>query len=202
MRAIFFDLETQGLPLFSEPSEDPRQPHVVQLAAILVDLDTRKQLASLDLTITPNGWEIPDDVAKIHGITNEHARTVGVPEKLALQVFVELWYRADVRIAHNSSFDERIVRIALKRYDVGCDADVWKAGQSECTQLLATPLLKLPPTAKMRAAGRMHFKSANLGEAYKHFTGNELVGAHSAMVDVQACISVYFAIKDAAKTAA
>lgn len=47
----------------------------------------------------------------------------------------------------------------------------------------------------MIAAGRRHHKSANLGEAYKHFTGNELAGAHNALVDVQACMAVYFAIK-------
>ena len=50
---------------------------------------------------------------------------------------------------------------------------------------------------KMRAAGRNHFKSANLGEAYKHFTGRELKNAHSAMADVQGCMEVYFAIKGA-----
>lgn len=35
--ALFFDTETTGLPLFEQPSEDPRQPHIVQLAACLVD---------------------------------------------------------------------------------------------------------------------------------------------------------------------
>ena len=35
--AIFYDTETTGIPLFSEPSEHPGQPHIVQLAACLVD---------------------------------------------------------------------------------------------------------------------------------------------------------------------
>ena len=201
MIALFYDTETTGLPLFHDPSDDPRQPHIVQLAAALVDLQSRQVIASMDVIVRPMGWEIPDEVAAIHGITTERARAVGVPEPVALKMFVGL-YNARKRIAHNEQFDARVIRIGLKRYDVGLDADVWNAGQSECTQLMSTPILKLPPTERMLAAGRTHFKSANLGEAYKHFTGNELVGAHSALADVQACMAVYFAIKGDAKVAA
>jgi DNA polymerase III subunit epsilon len=194
MIGIFYDTETTGLPLFNEPSEDPRQPHIVQLAAVLVDLDTRRVGAGINLVVRPDGWEIPADIAAIHGVTTEYAMSVGVPEPLALRLFLAL-YNSRKRIAHNEPFDARIIRIGLKRYDVGFDADEWKAGEAECTQVLSTPILQLPPTAKMRAKGRNHFKSANLGEAYQHFTGNELVGAHDAMTDVQACMQVYFAIK-------
>lgn len=205
MKALFYDTETTGLPLFSEPSEDPRQPHIVQLGALLVDLDTRKTLASLDLTVCPQGcWEIPDEVAKIHGITTAHAESCGVPELDVIQLLGKLWQRADIRIGHNESFDARIVRIALKRHHhefIVVDPDLWKAGKAECTQRLATPILKLPPTDKMRAVGRNHFKSANLREAYKHFYGSELIGAHSAMADAQACQYVYFAIKSQAVAA-
>jgi DNA polymerase-3 subunit epsilon len=74
-------------------------------------------------------------------------------------------------------------------------SDLWKAGKAECTQRLATPILKLPPTDRMKAAKRFHYKSPNLGEAYQHFTGQPLEGAHNAMVDVRACAAVYFAIK-------
>lgn len=196
--AIFFDTETSGLPLFSEPSEHPAQPHIVQLAACLVDLDTRKTLASMDVIIKPDGWTIPDEVAAIHGITTEKAMDLGVHEDLALEMFMGMW-AGRLRIAHNESFDARIIRIAQHRFTTVCDdqqRDNWKAGKTECTQILSTPILKLPPTAKMRAAGRNHHKSANLGEAYKFFTGKDLVDAHSAMADVQACMAVYFAIKD------
>lgn len=200
MRALFYDTETTGLPLWNEPSEHPRQPHICQLAALLVDLDTRKTLASIDLTIAPDGWEIPEDVVKIHGITMAHALAVGMDESLALQVFFELWRSCDVRIGHNESFDARILRIGCHRYGDQhriANPDEWKAGKAECTQLLATPILKLPPTAKMLAAGFNKPKSANLREAYKHFYGSELVGAHSAMADAQACQYVWFAIKHA-----
>ena len=193
--AIFFDTETTGLPLFNEPSEDPRQPHLVQLAACLVDLDTRNTIASMDVIIKPNGWTIPDEVAAIHGITTEHALDVGVSEVQAVDMFMSLW--ADrLRIAHNQSFDARIMRIALKRYYGDELADKWKEGDAKCTQIMATPIVKAPPTAKMKAVGRNHFKSANLGESVLHFTGKPLENAHSAMADVKGCMDVFFAIED------
>ncbi len=195
---LFYDTETQGMPLFSEPSEDPRQPHIVQLAAALVDMDTRKTVASMDVIIKPRGWTIPDDVAAIHGITTEKAHDLGIPEESAVAIFLGLW-NARTRIAHNEQFDARILRIALKRFPQAFPeplSDKWKDGTAECTAKLATPIVKCPPTAKMRAAGRNHYKTANLTEAYKHFFGQPFDGAHSAMADVNACIAVYFAIQD------
>ena len=193
--AIFYDTETTGLPLFREPSEHPGQPHIVQLAACLVDLDTRNTIASMDVIIQPDGWTIPDEVAEIHGITTEHALAVGVPAKLALQLFLNL-AMGRKRIAHNEQFDAQLVRIALLRHFNADVAEEWKAGKSECTQILATPIVKAPPTAKMKAAGRHHFKSASLGESVLHFTGKPLENAHSAMADVQGCMAVYFAVQD------
>ena len=150
--AVFYDTETTGLPLFKEPSEHPGQPHIVQLGACLVDLDTRKTLATIDVICKPDGWIIPDDVAAIHGITTEHAADVGVPESLAVEMLLEL-VGERTRIAHNEQFDARIVRIACMRHFEPTQADAWKEGPAECTALLATPILKLPPTDRMRSAG-------------------------------------------------
>lgn len=193
MRALFYDSETTGLPLWKEPSHHPDQPHIVQLAALMVDTDTGKTHATIDLTIRPDGWTIPAEVTAIHGITSEHALAVGVPEALALQVFLEMWRRCDFRVGHNESFDARILRIALTRHLPDL-ADPYKAGAAQCTQVLATPILQLPPSEKMRAVGRGHFKSANLREAYSHFMGKPLADAHTALADAQACRDVWLAI--------
>jgi DNA polymerase-3 subunit epsilon len=40
------------------------------------------------------------------------------------------------------------------------------------------------------------FKQATLSEAYEFFTGKKLEGAHDAMVDVRACMEVYFSCID------
>ncbi|MBI5255397.1 MAG: 3'-5' exonuclease [Burkholderiales bacterium] len=199
--ALFYDTETTGLPLFSEPSEDPRQPHIVQLAACLIDIDTRTMIAGMDVIVRPDGWTIPDEVAQIHGITTEKAIDLGVGENVALSLFLDLWGSAAFRVGHNESFD---ARIAMKRHlpyamsdeQANALADTWKAGSAECTARLATPICALPPTEKMKAARRFHSKTPNLQEAFRHFFGREFEDSHSANADVQACIAVYFAIKD------
>jgi len=196
MRALFYDTETTGLPLFNEPSNDPRQPHLVQLAAILVDLDTRRELASIDLTIRPDGWVIPDETAAIHGITTEIAAAHGVSEFSALSVFDQLWSKADFRVAHNEDFDARIMRITYLRCFTENAADEWKAGNRQCTCALATPIMNLPPTERMVAKGMRGPKKPNLAEALRFFTGRELENAHSARADTLACRDVFFAIRD------
>lgn len=193
---LFYDTETSGFPLFSEPSSDPRQPHIVQLAAKLIDLETQAVYQAIDVICRPDiTWSIPKEASDVHGITQDLALEVGIAERDALSMLLGMKERAAVRIAHNEQFDTRILRIACKRFIGDEAADGWVAGDTECTMRLATPILNLPPTDKMRRAGRNHPKSANLSEAYKHFTGNDLENAHSAMADVDGCIAVYFAIQ-------
>lgn len=192
-----YDTETTGLPLFSEPSDDPRQPHLVQVGAVLADIQTRKVVASIDLIIRPHGWEIPPDVAEIHGINTDLALAVGVPEEVALTALLDLWRAADVRVGHNESFDARMVRIAIKRLlQLDELADEWKAAPALCTATRSTKIVNAPPTEKMRASGRNHAKKPKLSEAYKHFTGRDLVGAHTAMADTLACLDVHWALED------
>lgn len=201
--ALFYDTETTGLPLFKEPSEHPDQPHIVQVAAFLVDLDTRETLASMDVIIRPDGWTIPDDVAAIHGITTKRAQDFGIPEDQAIDMLLALHNNATVRIAHNEPFDARIVRIGAKRFiDPHSPegellfSDEWKTGNAECTAQLSRPILQLPPTAKMKGG----FKTPTLMEAYQHFFGQEFPGQHTARGDALACMRVvYFAIQDQAQ---
>ena len=153
--ALFYDTETTGLPDFKAPSEADHQPHIVQLAALLVDLDTRQTIQSMDVIVRPDGWTIPDEVAAVHGITTEYAADVGIPERLAVEMFMDLWNNRN-RVAHNEQFDARILRIALMRHQGNIFhspsgksvPDIWKEGRAECTARMATPICALPPTDK------------------------------------------------------
>jgi DNA polymerase-3 subunit epsilon len=200
--ALFYDTETTGLPLFKEPSEHPDQPHIVQLAAFLVDLNTRETLASMDVIVRPDGWVIPDEMTAIHGITTEKALRLGIPEPQAVDMLRALQENAGLRVGHNEPFDARMVRIAAKRFadprDPGLvipPSDEWKARAAACTAQLSHPILQLPPTANMRGG----HKTPSLVEAYQHFFGQDYPGQHTARGDALACMRVYFAIQDLQK---
>lgn len=199
---LFYDTETTGLPLWNDPSSDPRQPHLVQLGFKVVDPTTRLTLDAVDVIIKPDGWTIPDEVAKIHGITTEKAHDEGIPERVALGLLLEAWATCCRRIGHNERFDARIIRIGLFRFNEATVADHWKDGAAECTATLSSPILNLPPTEKMVRARFNKPKTPKLSEAYEFFTGQPLDGAHNAMVDVNACESVYWAMKDRQQAAA
>lgn len=185
MLIFAYDTETTGLPAFKDPSDAPHQPHIVQVAAALVDSESRKLVAGIDLIVRPDGWEIPDETIEVHGITNDEAARVGIDESLATELVLDLWRNADLRVAHNQQFDARIMRIALKRYASEATADEWKEGSAFCTCRAGKP--------HVNANGKL----PTLSEAYAHYVGGTFDGAHSARSDMEACLSVYFAMVDA-----
>lgn len=195
--ALFYDTETTGLPLYREPSTHPDQPRVTQLAAELCIEETGETIAEMDFIILPAGWTIPQEVANLTGLTTELALVQGVPIDTVLPEFVELWKRAGMRVAHNEQFDQRLLRIELVRSPMYAGqivngvpfADHWKAAPAFCTQGASTKIVNAGRPKGEKA------KTASLREAYMHFTGKTLDGAHNARVDVRACKEVYYAIK-------
>lgn len=192
---LFYDTETSGLPDWKSPSESETQPHIVQLGAILANAETREVIEKLDVIIKPDGWVIPDEVSAVHGITTERALEVGIPESEALRLFFSMWAGC-MRAAHNKNFDQRIIRIASKRFIPGM-VDVWSDKDSHlCTMNLAKPVMQMGPK------GRYGYKPPKLSEAYEHFIGKPLENAHTAMADAQACMEIYWALQDLKKKAA
>lgn len=200
MKVMVFDFETSGLPLFTTPSEDPGQPHICEVAALVFDDITKKLEHTLHYVIRQDGWEVDPEAFKAHGITKERSFKEGIDESLAVRAFYALQAKNDVRVAHNEQFDQRIARIGMKRFletedevqrDALCDA--FKARPSYCTMKTATPILNLPATEAMIKSGRGKWKkSPSLAETYQHFFGEMFEGAHGALADAKACARIYF----------
>ncbi len=203
MKIMVFDTETTRLPLWKEPSEHPGQPHLCQFTAVLVDGLSGQELDYVDMLIRPDGWTIPDEVSKIHGISQARALEEGLPEKAAVSQFLRLTGEADLVVGFGVAFDMRIMRIAMLRAGVSkaaCDL-LMSDMQTRCVMQQATPIAKIPPTDKMMATGRKTFKQPNLGEAVRAILGEEMDDAHDARVDVLYTVRLYFHLNPPAQRA-
>lgn len=192
---MVFDTETSGLPLWGEPSEDKRQPHVVQYTAVLTDADTQQEMDFVNLLVKPDGWTIEPDAMKAHGISMETLLAEGGPESAAVEAFASMAKKADLVVGYNVAFDLRIMRIAMLRFGYtkdGVDQFAREQVRKHCCQVQATPLARIPPTDKMMQAGRKTWKTPNLGEAVKAILGEEMDDAHDARADVLYTQRLYF----------
>lgn len=199
-RVLVRDYETSGVPLFGGvPSEDPRQPHVIQAALGLYDVETRRLVQHFSGFVRPDGLrEMPPEAFAVHGITLEQAMT-GIPVVLFCRILVGLWARADYRVAHPKAFEDRMERISLKRSHginptVGFDAfaDEYRAGDSRCTQSASTPIVN-----RQRKLDGGKSKTASLQEAYEYIVGRAIPGPqHDADQDMRNTADLWFALLD------
>lgn len=188
---LFFDTETTGFPDKALPVTHERQPHLVQVAALLTESDGTER-AHFSLIIKPP-VKIPDAASAVHGISDELAERAGVVPLVGAQMWNRLARKATLWVAHNIGFDIFVMESALTRIL----PEEWRHnGYANvarfCTMAAATPILNLPPTERMVARGYNKPKAPKLSECISHFFGETLDGAHNAMVDVRACARVYF----------
>jgi DNA polymerase-3 subunit epsilon len=186
---LFFDTETTGLPNFKSAATDSNQPSVTQLAALLLDAD-RNVRGEMNLLLRlPEDVIIPAKVTELTGLTTDICNKYGVEPYDAFDLFNGFVHAADYIIAHNIKFDRFLMHPVLSKYP---------DKTYQCTMEMSKPIIKLPPTDRMRNAGRFDYKVPKLQEAHMHFFGKEFDSAHDAMADVKACAAIYFKMKEAA----
>lgn len=191
MIVTFFDTETTGLLEFKAPDHDKRQPHLVQLALLMMDTVRKVPLKKVSVIVDVK-IPIPAQATETHGITNEMSAKFGIQCKTAIHLFRHFAERSDRMVAHNKNFDLRLLRVQGLRE--GVDWNFMTGKDVYCTMEGSRNLVKSPPTEKMIAANMHGFKSPKLSECYRHFYNEELEGAHDALVDTEACARVYFTL--------
>jgi DNA polymerase III subunit epsilon len=182
---LFFDTETTGIPKnYKAPASDARNwPRLVQIAWLLVD-DAGNEQKSVEHIIKPDGFSIPADAARIHGITNEMALQKGVELKTALEQIIADFGQAKIILAHNMSFDEKILGAELLRMGYANEVE---AKTRKCTMLASVEHCAIP--------GNYGNKWPKLQELHNKLFNAEFSGAHSALADVRACAKCYFELK-------
>lgn len=210
MNVLLIDTETSGLPNFREPSDHPSQPHMLQLAAIMLDVGwddaefiVANETAKFNHFVKPDGWQVDErpigDDGKptafsVHGISNAKLNAEGVPLTDLMDRFdAEFMAKADEVYAYGAGFDRRILRIAgFRRW--GRDGHPRKGAVAPpwfCVLQTMTPLCQLPPTEAMLATGRNRFKPPKLSEAHRFAFDEDFDGAHDAMNDLRATLRLW-----------
>lgn len=176
MIGLFFDTETTGF----------KGSRLVQLGAILQDLETGKIISELNTMVNTGGFPIPENASNIHGITNQIADKYGITMGAVDKLFGWMLTNSDVIVAHNIQFDLDIVSTNLP-----ISKDLLVGKETFCTMKNTMNVLKLP--SKFKGGS---YKWPKLIESYKYYFGAEFDNAHDAMADVRACRDIYVKLNE------
>ena len=184
---LIFDTETTGLATdWNAPVTDLNNwPRLVQIAWTHCD-NSGNILSQSDYIIKPQGFIIPEDAANVHGISTERANNEGIALKTALTAFSEAISQSSFLVAHNMKFDEMIVGAEFLRESI---KNQLSHIPKICTMELSTDYCKLP--------GRYgKYKWPSLSDLHCKLFGVDFEEAHDAAVDVRACTSCLFELKN------
>tara|TARA_Y100000589_G_scaffold328039_1_gene371279 strand:+ start:113289 stop:117818 length:4530 start_codon:yes stop_codon:yes gene_type:complete len=183
---LIFDTETTGLPKnYNAPiSDSDNWPRLVQLAWQLHD-EKGNLITHRNIIVKPEGFEIPFNSVKIHGITTERALEEGIPLKEALDEFQKDLNRTKYVVGHNIEFDINIV--GAEFYRLQQETNLLEL-QSIDTKDEATDFCAIPGGK----GGK--FKWPTLTELHTKLFGVPFDEAHDAAYDVEATAKCFFAL--------
>ncbi len=182
---LFFDTETTGLPRnWRAPVTDLNNwPRLVQLAYLYYDKDGNK-ISGGDYIIKPQGFTIPSDASKIHGISTQRALNEGKSLFSVLQNFKTIIDQADVLVAHNISFDEKIVGAEFLRIGI---TNPLPAKRKICTMERTTNFCAID--------GPYGYKWPKLSELHYKLFKTGFDEAHNAAIDIMATVKCFWELK-------
>lgn len=183
---LIFDTETTGLPKnYNAPVTDlDNWPRLVQLAWQLHD-NTGKLLSAKNYIVKPEGFTIPFNAEKVHGISTEMALEQGYVLKKVMAEFAEDVATAEVLIGHNVEFDINITGAEFIRSEVPSElmeTDTIDT-KNESVEFCALPGGK---------GGR--YKWPTLTELHQKLFGKGFDDAHDAAYDVDATAKCFFGL--------
>lgn len=182
---IIFDTETTGLPRnWNAPITDTDNwPRVVQIAWQLHD-DMGRLLEQKDHLVYPEGYDIPYDAERIHGISTALAQEHGVPLLQVLKEFNEVLAKAKFVVGQNIGFDTNVLGCEFHRLGVPTTMNEAPILDT-CTETTAE-LCRLP-------GGRGgKFKLPTLTELHAYLFQQPFAEAHNATADVEATTRCFF----------
>ncbi len=183
---LIFDTETTGLPKdWNAPITDSDNwPRLVQLAWQLHD-SSGKLIAHQNYIVKPEGFSIPYNAEKVHGISTERALKDGHDLAFVLGEFAKDLERTTYNVGHNIEFDVNVVGAEYYRAQIptGLMEMASIDTKDESVEFCAIPGGK---------GGR--FKWPTLTELHTKLFGEAFEDAHDAAYDVDATARCFFGL--------
>ena len=182
---LIFDTETTGLPKrWDAPITDTNNwPRCVQIAWQLHD-EMGKLIEHQDYLVKPEGFNIPYDAERIHGISTELAEADGISLSEVLEKFNISLSKTKFIVGQNLGFDINIMGCEFHRLGIESPMSSMPVLDT-CTEVTAS-LLKLP-------GGRGgKFKLPTLTELHQYLFNVPFGEAHNATADVEATTRCFF----------
>jgi DNA polymerase-3 subunit alpha len=176
---LIFDTETTGLPKrWDAPYTDTDNwPRVIQIAWQLHD-EMGNLIEAQDYLVQPNGFDIPYDAERIHGISTALAQKEGIPLIDMLEKFNIALSKTKFVVGQNLKFDLNVTGSEFVRAQIGNDLQELPVLDT-CTEHTAN-LCKIP-------GGRYgKFKLPTLTELHQFLFNQPFGEAHNATADVEA----------------
>ncbi len=182
---LIFDTETTGLPRdYNAPMSDvDNWPRLVQLAWQLHDA-TGKLISNHNYIIKPDGFTIPYNAEKVHGISTKRAEKEGHDLKQILGIFEGDVRQAQYLVGHNVEFDINVVGSEFLR----AEAPMPLTATQLDTKDISTEFCAIP-------GGRGgKYKWPTLTELHQKLFGKGFGDAHDAAYDVDATARCFFGL--------
>ena len=203
MSFLVFDVETNAMVEWGLPADHDNQARLAAWGMLFVD-DNMNITEGYHGLVKPDGWCMTEEASRVNGLTDERLHAEGKDIRLPMTLMGEAIDFGRTLVAHNLSFDLKIMRGEFRRLDWGRDDRFDSKGvplepykyadrcerSGICTMLRLTAECQIP-----RNDGKRGYKWPKLQEAVQIILGEELRDAHTAAADTIACYRLLKAMK-------
>lgn len=159
----FFDLETTGL--------DKKTDRIIQIALLKYEKSSGQIINKFETLIQPDGeYEIREEAFQKHGICKNDLKDAPFLKNIIDEITFYV-KDADMGGYNIARFDIPFLQEELRK----CGVELNMSNRVIYDQFVA----------------ECRLRPRNLSTVYKQYTGNELVDAHNALADIEACIPIF-----------
>lgn len=196
-RILVIDVETTGLPKRRNApvTEVDNWPHPVQIAWIYYKCahagHPGRILQKVSHIIYPASWTIPEDSARIHGITCEYALRHGVSLEYVITDLQRMALKSDAICCHNVMFDVPVLVSSGIRCGIPVSEQVISKKPTICTMEVGKSVCNIVREYKGKHGTFRKLKPPKLCELYRHLFHREFEGKfHDALEDCRCTVEI------------